>query len=96
MPRPNKGEDQASFVSRYIETREKEGFHNHKQNAAIAYSIWKNRHKKKSKVEDMKKHLMALHEVAEEFEKQGNATAGKILTEAMQKIYIGGQNASAT
>ena len=34
----------------------------------------------------MKKELIAMAAVAEEFEKQGNLKAGRIITDAMQKI----------
>lgn len=86
MPRPQKGQSKQDFIEDYMKTRWEEGFHDQKQNAAIAYSVWKNRKKKKSGADNMKQELIALNTIAEDFEKQGNSDAGGIITEAMKKI----------
>lgn len=48
MPSPKKGEKRSDFISRAIPYLEKEGYHGD-QAIAIAYSMWKRRHKKEGK-----------------------------------------------
>lgn len=86
MPIPQKSDTQKSFVSKMMRTRWNEGKHDQKQNAAIAYSVWRNRKKKKKSDVDVKRELLALNDIAASFEKEGNLISGKIITEAMKKI----------
>lgn len=53
MPKPIHGEDKKSFISRYMSDDEtKLKFPDQKQRIAVAYNIWKNRHKNKKMNEE--------------------------------------------
>jgi len=50
MPRPKKGESRSSFVSRYMgSSHAKKKFPSQKQRAAVAYSEWRSKGKKKKR-----------------------------------------------
>lgn len=85
---PRKDEGESQFVSRYVQEAIQRGAKGLcQEETAIAKSIYRNKNKpKKPKAQNITQNLTAMHEVAEEFEKQGNISAGKILTEAMKKI----------
>lgn len=87
MPSPAGYKSKEKFIQDYIKVRNQEGHTNQKQNAAIAYSVWRNRHKKKKKSSvDVKNEILALNRIAEQLDKQGLVLAGRLVTTAMRKL----------
>lgn len=48
MPYPRKGQNEADYIAEFMKSKEaRESFKDIKQRAAVAYSLWRDRHKKK-------------------------------------------------
>ena len=86
MPSPKGYSSKEKFISDYMKVRNQEGHTNQKQNAAIAYSVWRNRNKKKKSSTEVKNEILALNQIAEKFDRQGLVVAGRLITKAMKKL----------
>ena len=75
MPSPKGYSSKEKFISDYMKVRNQEGHTNQKQNAAIAYSVWRNRNKKKKSSTEVKNEILALNQIAEKFDRQGLVVA---------------------